>query len=108
MTHADDWNNYINDLRKRYNELDGFKSKYDLAEQDILHYIEFERYDAVTGSKLLKKLKEIRIQRREIKTEYEELQSILGKVRNAGLNNYKRPQKTYTYRTVTLEIVLNN
>jgi hypothetical protein len=106
MCHADDWNDYINGLRKRYNELDGFKSKYDLAEQDILHYIEFEKYDAATGARLLKKLKEIRIQRREIKSEYEELQSILHKIKNAGLNNYKRPQKTYSYRTVTLESVL--
>lgn len=106
MYHADRFNEYISGLRKRYNELKGKTRNYDLAEQDILHYIEFEKYDAPTGSRLLKKLKEIRIARREIKDEFEELQSILHKIRNAGLNNYKRPIKTYTYRTITLESIL--
>lgn len=106
MCHATKLNEYVSNLRKRFKELDKFKSDYDLAEQDILHYIEFEKYDAATGSRLLKKLKEVRISRREIKDEYEELQSILHKINNAGLSNYKRPNKTYTYRTVTLESVL--
>jgi hypothetical protein len=107
MSHASSFNDYINGLRKQYNDLNNKKSNYDLAEQDILHYIEFEKYDAPTGSKLLKKLKEIRLARREIKDEYEELQSILHKIKNAGLNNYKRPQKNYTYRTITIESILN-
>lgn len=108
MCHADNFNAYVLQMRRRYNDLKGKTSNYDLAEQDILHYIEFEKYDAPTGSKLLKKLKEVRIARREIKDEYEELQSILHRIRNAGLNNYKRPNKNYTYRTVTLENILNN
>lgn len=106
MSHSAELNEYVSSLRKRYNEIIGTQSKYDLAEQDILHFIEFEKCDAVTGSKLLKKLKEVRILRREIKNECEELQSILDKIDKSGLKNYTRPHKTYTYRTVTLESVL--
>lgn len=92
-------------FHKRFSELDTMKGEYDMQEQDILHYIEFEKYDAATGSKLLKRLKEIRIGRREIKNEYEDLQSILRRLNNAGLKNYKRKQKKYTYRTVTISSI---
>lgn len=107
LTHADKLNSFTSKLRQRYNELNNIRSEYDMIEQDILHFIEFEKYDAVAGAKLLKKLKETRISRRETKNEYEELQSILRRMKNAGLNNYKRPKKKYTYRTVTLERILN-
>ena len=99
-------NNVYAELKKRFNELDAIKGQYDMQEQDILHYIEFEKYDAVTGSKLLKKLKEIRIGRRNIKNEYEDLQSILCRLDNAGLKGYKRKQKDYEYRTVTINSIL--
>lgn len=107
MTYSEKLNDFELDLRIRYNELDRLKSECDLAEQDILHYIEFEKYDAATGAKLLKRLKEVRRERRSIKNEYEELQSILRRMKNAGLHCFKRPNKTYTYRTITLESILN-
>lgn len=86
--------------------MDAIKGEYDMQEQDILHYIEFEKYDAATGSRLLKKLKEIRIGRRDIKNEYEDLQSILRRLDNAGLKGYHRKQKRYEYRTVTVSSIL--
>jgi hypothetical protein len=107
MMAIDSINELQQGLTNRFEELHQLKSNYDLKEQDILHYIEFEKYDAVTGSKLLKSLKKVRIDRRNIKDEYEELQSILMRLKNAGLKNYKRPQKTYTYRIISLDQVLS-
>lgn len=101
-------NDLSSQLQSRYDQLNKLKSDYDLIEQDILHYIEFEKYDAIAGAKLLKKLKEIRIERRKIKTEYEDTQSILGRLKNAGLHNYSRPEKHYTYRTVSIERILGD
>ena len=106
MTHIEELKEFENNLESRFNQLNQKKSEFDLAEQDILHYIEFERYDAVTGAKLLKKLKEVRIGRREIKNEFEELQSILTRFKTSGLHKLKRPEKSYTYRTITLQSVL--
>lgn len=108
MDVVNELNSFERKIEQRYNELHKKKSKYDLEEQDILHFIEFEKYDAVVGSKLLKKLKETRKYRREIKDEYESLQSILKRLNNAGLCDYKRPKKSYTYRTVTLESILQS
>ena len=96
-------NDFTAKIRNRYSELHKKNSEYDLSEQDILHYIEFEKYDAVAGSRILKKLKEIRIERRKIKDEFESLQSVMSKLTNSGLLKHKRPNKKYTYRTVTLE-----
>lgn len=106
MNHAKELNDLEKAFRTRFNQLHKLKQEYDLQQQDILHFIEFEKYDAPTGSKILKKLKEIRQRRREIKDEYEELQSILRKMKNAGLHNYIRPNKSYVYRTTTLEDIL--
>lgn len=107
MTHSQELSNFEHGLQARFNELNSLKSKCDLVEQDILHYIEFEKYDAPTGARLLKRLKEARIERRVIKNEYEELQSILKRFQTSGLHKFKRPEKHYTYRTVTLESILS-
>lgn len=108
MTHVEELKNFESTLRKRFTELNELKSKYDLSEQDILHYIEFEKYDAVSGSKLLKKLKEVRRERRAIKNEYEELQSILKRFETSGLHKFRRTNKNYTYRVVSLESLLSD
>jgi len=107
MTPTESVKNLQETLTKRFAELHRLKSNYDLKEQDILHYIEFEKYDAVAGSKLLKSLKKVRIERRSIKDEYEELQAILARLRNAGLQNFSRPQKEYAYRVISLEQILS-
>ena len=46
----------------------------------------------ITNVKVFKKLKEIRIERRKIKDEYSELQSILFRLRRVGLHKNKKNQ----------------
>jgi len=53
-------------LTNRENELNG-------AQGDILHYIEFDDVNVVKGYNLYKKLQEIRIERRIVKDELEEV-----------------------------------
>jgi len=57
MSYTEKINVLYIEMKKRYQDLDTLKRQYDLIEQDILHYIEFEKYNAVIGSKLLKKIK---------------------------------------------------
>lgn len=49
----------------------------DEATQDILHMIEFENLDPIIELAAIKKLKELRKERRLIKNEIEQLQSLL-------------------------------
>lgn len=73
-------------------------SKYDTMEQDILHKIEFSNFMGLQAVLILKKLKEVRIKRREIKDNLRLLQaysSITPYIDN--YNNYVN-NRTYTPR----------
>jgi hypothetical protein len=52
-------------------------SKYDLMEQDVLHMIENENFNAAEGYCMAKKLQEIRINRRETKNELAPMQTLI-------------------------------
>jgi hypothetical protein len=52
-------------------------SKYDLMEQDVLHMIESENFNAAEGYCLAKKLQDIRINRRNIKNEVQPIQTLV-------------------------------
>lgn len=73
---AAEYNNFLDRANTRLKELTKIISKYDLQEQDILHYIEMKKFDAVMGSMLMKKLKEITMNRRTAKEEFSALTSI--------------------------------
>jgi hypothetical protein len=47
--------------------------KCDWAVMDIEHYLELHNFDAATGYKLARKIKELRVRRRELKDELEPL-----------------------------------
>ena len=68
----------VEDLSDKLSALKGNKeyllqeeSDVDKAISDVLHYIEFYTFDACSGYKLCKLLKELRLYRREIKNEIE-------------------------------------
>lgn len=89
------YNTLYDEMTNRMKVLDGQLSEYDLQEQDILHYIELKKCDAVMGSKLMKKLKEITANRRIVKEERTSLDSITFNKRKC---NYKS-NETYTFKT---------
>lgn len=99
------WLSEFNDLQKRATnrkeELCKELSKKDGEQEDILHYLEFKKCDAIIASKLVKKLKEVRKERRLIKEELEAVQRI-----TQGINERKEKNKDYKFRTnVVMEIL---
>lgn len=99
------WLSEFNDLQKRATkrkeELNKELSKKDGEQEDILHYLEFKKCNAIITSKLVKKLKEVRKERRLIKEELEAIQRI-----TQGINERKEKSKDYKFRTnVVMEIL---
>ena len=92
---VDKYNNLFEDMTNRRNELSKLISNYDLQEQDILHYIEMKKCDAIMSAKLMKKLKEVTCARRVVKEEYCSLNSL---TTNLKRNKYKNNQE-YTFKT---------
>ena len=91
----DKHNNLFESMTNRRNELQKQLSNYDLQEQDILHYIEMKKCDAIMSAKLMKKLKEVTCARRVVKEEYCSLNSL---TMNLKKNKYKNNQE-YTFKT---------
>lgn len=66
------------DKAKDYlDQLSSELSRNDLAIQDILHFIEFSYIDSILAYPTIKKLKELRLERRAIKNELEPLQKLI-------------------------------
>jgi hypothetical protein len=63
----------LNKIEKEFESYSQELSKYDLMEQDILHKIEFEKFNASEGYKYSKAIQNIRIQRRAVKNELDTL-----------------------------------
>lgn len=81
-------------------------SYYDLAQEDILHKIEFGNVTGIMAVRLCKQLKEIRQKRREIKDNIAFLQTIITNgAKNLSVNVDKYYQnletRTYTPRVLT-------
>lgn len=68
---------YAKMLQSEYDEVKEEKSKLDLEITDVLHYIEFNNFNAVQGYKLAKMLKDITERRREVKKAETQLDIIL-------------------------------
>ena len=90
-----EYNNLLDRANKRLKELAKTISEYDLQEQDILHYIEMKKFDAVMGSMLMKKLKEITMERRTAKEEFSALSSITQLSKKTKYKN----NETYTFKS---------
>ena len=68
---------YAKTLQSEYDEVKEEKSKLDMEITDVLHYIEFNNFNAVQGYKLAKMLKNIMERRREVKKTETQLDIIL-------------------------------
>ena len=73
---------------------------YNSQEQDLLHFLENEKCDAVDMVKVAKELKSLRQRRRIAKIEMERCQSILSSIDKKDLKRFE--EKTYTYKTDAL------
>ena len=91
----DEYNSLLSKVNERKDELAKIISQYDSEQDDILHYIEMKKCDAIMSAKLMKKLKEVREQRRITKEEFSAVSSIsmLAKKRK-----YKN-NPTYVFKT---------
>ena len=94
-----EFNEYLTRIRTRHQELSQKLSEVDLEEQDLLHFLEFEKCDAVTMMKVTKKIKEIRERRRVIKNEWDKLSAVNNRFANVKCLKESDYQKVYTYKT---------
>ena len=95
-------NKMLTELQSSQDTLSSKLSWYDNQEQDLLHYIENSKLNAVQMSKFCKKLKEVRNARRKIKEDLGFLASISTKVPRGLITLPKLPD-TYEVRTQVLE-----
>lgn len=76
---------FVNSKEELLNEL----SESDQIISDLLHYLEFETFNASKGYKIAKKIKEVRIKRREIKNKLH-IVSIFEQSQNKLINSSNR------------------
>lgn len=114
---------FFQDIDKRLSELNNKQSEWDIKQDELLHYIENHNLDAVKSCKIIKKLKYVREERRQVKNEIDVIRSLkdtfVDKYKNKfiekdliqALKNLKEleqrknnPKYTYQYLTEELEI----
>lgn len=102
-------------IQSEYDRCAHALSRIDLAEQDLLHFVEFETCDAATGYCIFAKLKNVRQQRRDIKDKMEVLQMVRSRLQQAGLFDQKtwgaidqsqERCRSYRYRVVSKEMIM--
>lgn len=100
-------NNLEAELRRRKKELTKEYEQYNNKQQDLLHAIEFEKYSASQGARMLKTLKELRAERRAVDNELEEVKDLLQRFNNGKLLSYTpKTAKKYTYRTDVVQEII--
>lgn len=108
LTKGADWvneyNSFIKKANERRQELYKKLSEYDNQLNDIMHYIEMMKCDAIVSSKLMKKLKELRQKRRIIKDELHALDSICALSKKSKYKN----NETYEFKTNVVIDLLEN
>lgn len=114
---------FFQDIDKRLSQLSDLQSKWDIKQDELLHYIENHNLDAVKSCKIVKQLKYVRAERRQVKNEIDVIRSLkdtfVDKYKNKfiekdliqALKNLKEleqrknnPKYTYQYLTEELEI----
>ena len=114
---------FFQDIDKRLAELKNKQSMWDIKQDELLHYIENHNLDAVKSCKIVKQLKYVRAERRQVKNEIDVIRSLkdtfVDKYKNKfiekdliqALKNLKEleqrknnPKYTYQYLTEELEI----
>ena len=114
---------FFQNIDKRLNELSKEQSVADIKQDEILHYIENHKLNAIQSCRLVKLLKGIRDERRLIKDEIDVIRSLkdtfVDKYKNKFIekdiiqaiknlktleNKQNNPKYTYQYLTEELEI----
>ncbi|MGN1300686.1 MAG: hypothetical protein ACI4VC_05025 [Clostridia bacterium] len=114
---------FFQDIDKRLNELTNQLSVWDTKQDELLHYIENHNIDAVKACKIVKQLKHVRVERRNVKNEIDVIRSLkdtfVDKYKNKfiekdliqALKNLKElenrknnPKYSYQYLTEELEL----
>ena len=67
---------FFQDIDKRQKELSEHQSIYDIKQDEILHYIENHKISAADSCKLIKQLKKVRAERRQVKDELDVIRSL--------------------------------
>lgn len=99
---VEEYNHIIKKANKRKEELIKLQSLYDSQQDDILHYLEMMKCDAIKSSRLMKALKEIRAKRRLVKEELGAVNSITSLAKQSKYEN----NDTYVYKTnVVIELL---
>ena len=115
--------NFFQDIDKRLSELSSKQSEWDIKQDELLHYIENHNLDAVKSCKIIKQLKYVRAERRQVKNEIDVIRSLkdtfVDKYKSKfierdlmlAMKNLKEleqrksnPKYTYQYLTEELEI----
>lgn len=114
---------FFQDIDKRLSELSKQQSVWDIKQDELLHYIENNKLDAVRACKIVKNLKYVREQRRQVKNEM----NIINSLKDTFVDKYKNkfiekdliqalknlrelkdrnenPHYTYQYLTENLEV----
>lgn len=114
---------FFQDIDKRLSELSKQQSVWDIKQDELLHYIENNKLDAVRACKIVKNLKYVREQRRQVKNEM----NIINSLKDTFVDKYKNkfiekdliqalknlrelkdrnenPHYTYQYLTKNLEV----
>lgn len=114
---------FFQDIDKRLAELYSKQSVWDIMQDELLHYIENHKLDAVKSCKIVKQLKYVREGRRQVKDEIDVIRSLkdtfVDKYKNKFIekdliqaiknlkeleNRKNNPKYTYQYLTEELEI----
>lgn len=114
---------FFQDIDKRLSELSSKQSEWDIKQDELLHYIENHNLDAVKSCKIIKQLKYVRAERRQVKNEIDVIRSLkdtfVDKYKSKfierdlmlAMKNLKEleqrknnPKYTYQYLTEELEI----
>ncbi|MBR6688776.1 MAG: hypothetical protein IKL68_02030 [Clostridia bacterium] len=115
--------NFFQDIDKRLSELSSKQSEWDKKQDELLHYIENHNLDAIKSCKIIKQIKYVRAERRQVKNEIDVIRSLkdtfVDKYKNKfierdlmlALKNLKEleqkktnPKYSYQYLTEELEI----
>ena len=114
---------FFQDIDERLSELSQRQSEWDKKQDEILHYVENNNLDAIKSCKIIKLLKYVRDERRQVKDEIDVIRSLkdtfVDKYKNKliekdliiALKNLKElnqrknnPKYTYQFLTEELEI----
>lgn len=91
------------EIRKEMKTLSVVLGDIDGKVNDILHFIEFEKYSASEGARLLKQLKSLRQERRDVKDRHSELHSDLSRVKTMSFRERKKENRCYHNRSTIIK-----